>query len=240
MVLELCFLLIVNVQPVAYSIEKPAIMQNRLRADQVALLEKLNRADRRHLARQRELVVPSRWDLDELEYSPLPIDYPWAERYGKVLVVHVPSQVFGAYENGRLTRWGPVSTGKASTQTPAGLYRLNWKSEGRHSSVNPSWYMPWYFNFHARVGMALHQYSLPGHPASHACVRMLERDARWLYAWGEEWRKGEDGELIEHGTPVLILGHYPFGEKPVWRSKEWLGKRIALPARPFSELTEWT
>src|SRR5689334_12800781 len=80
---------------------------------QIALLEKLNRADREHLDRLKVLAVPDRWDLDELAYSPLPQKYEGARTLNKALVVHVPGQVFGAYEQGRLVRWGPVSSGVA-------------------------------------------------------------------------------------------------------------------------------
>jgi len=34
-------------------------------------------------------------------------------------------------------------------------------------------------------GHSFHQYELPGHPASHGCIRLLERDATWIYDWGK-------------------------------------------------------
>ena len=43
--------------------------------EQVALLEKLNRADAAHLDRLSVLVIPSSWDAGELAYSPLPATY---------------------------------------------------------------------------------------------------------------------------------------------------------------------
>src|SRR5688572_27480582 len=42
---------------------------------QLALLEKLNRADLAHLARLPELVVPAEWHDDELRYTPFPPAY---------------------------------------------------------------------------------------------------------------------------------------------------------------------
>ncbi len=39
---------------------------------QLALLEKLNRADVRHLTRLQTLIVPASWEADELAYSVLP------------------------------------------------------------------------------------------------------------------------------------------------------------------------
>jgi hypothetical protein len=199
--------------------------------DQIALLEKLNRADAQSLPRLKALVIPEQWDLAELSYSPLPRKYPSVERYPKFLVVHLPGQLFGGYEFGRLVRWGPISSGNSDNSTPAGLFHLNWKSVGRHSTIDPQWYMRWYFNFSNTEGRALHAYSLPGYPASHACIRLLARDARWLYFWGDSWELGaQPWEVLQSGTPVLILGQYAFGQLPPWQSLEWLAQGIELPA----------
>ena len=161
------------------------------------------------------LVVPDQWLDGDLWYSPLPLFSAWAGGLPKALVVHLPSQVFGAYEHGRLVRWGPVSSGREEYPTPPGLFHLNWRSPGRHSTINPEWYMPWYFNFDNEGGLALHQLSLPGRPASHSCIRLLESDARWLYGWGEGWVLDERGwNVLDPGTPVLILGHYDFRAPP--------------------------
>jgi hypothetical protein len=208
-------------------------LQKHFAPSQLQILEKLNRRDLDHLARLEHVIVPESWHTDELVYSPLPAWYAWAVPYAKALVVHQPAQVFGAYEDGRLVRWGPISSGRKTHVTPSGLFHLNWRSRGRHSTVNPNWFMPWYFNFHNRRGLAFHAYTLPGYPASHACVRLLERDAQWLYRWGEGWELDARGwEVLKPGTPVLILGHYDFDAPPPWQSLDWLVRRIALPADP--------
>ena len=189
--------------------------------DQLDLLEKLNRTDRERLPRSDHIVVPDRWDAPEVAYSPLPSHVPRLEDYEQALLVHQPLQVFGAYEGGRLVRWGPVSTGRRDTPTPPGRFNLNWRSRGRHSTVNPEWYLTWYFNFHNERGLSFHQYALPGEPASHACVRLLERDARWIYGWGEEWELDDRGwEILESGTPVWIVGECEFDAPPPWKDPE--------------------
>jgi hypothetical protein len=208
-------------------------LRRRFNHTQLARLEKLNRRDLQHLGRSRSLVVPEPWDLDELAYSPLPAEYPAVAAHPKFLLVHQPMQVFGAYESGRLVRWGPVSTGRRSRLTPVGLFHLNWRSPGRHSTVDPEWYMRWYFNFDNKRGLSLHEYELPGYAASHACVRLLARDARWLFDWGEEWQLSEDGHtVIKPGTPLLIVGTFAFGEEPPWMVPERLAQRIELPTQP--------
>ncbi len=200
---------------------------------QISLLEKLNRADRDHLVELGEIVVPDRWDLHDLAYSPLAVHYAALEDFAKAVVVHKPGQVFGAYERGRLVRWGPLNSGAASSPTPDGLFYLNWKSTGRHSTVNRNWFLRWYFNFHNRRGHSFHHYELPGRPVSHGCLRLLERDAKWLYEWGDEWTLGLRERTIEDpGTPVLILGKYDHAEPAPWRT----ARRLEAGGRlPFAE-----
>jgi len=177
--------------------------------------------------------MPTRWVPDERAYSPAPTSFASAATIPKVLVVHQPGQFFAGYEFGRLVRWGPVSTGRASSPTPSGLFHLNWRSPGRTSTVNPRWFMRWYFNFESRRGLSLHAYTLPGLPASHGCIRLLERDARWLFDWGEEWSIGGDGRrVLDPGTPLWIVGRYDFAAPPPWRSLDWLANSVELPPLP--------
>lgn len=180
-------------------------LKARFSPEELALLEKLNRADISYLHRLSVLVVPEDWG-DELSHSPLPSLYGVALTLPKLIVIDQRLQVFGAYEHGSLVLWGPVSTGRRSQPTPNGAFALNWRARSRTSTVDETWFMEWYFNFDNAAGLAMHKYALPGLPASHGCVRLLERDAMWIYEWGER------------GTPVWIVGAYAFGEPPPWRS----------------------
>jgi len=198
---------------------------------QLGVLEKLNRRDLEHLARLTEIIAPDTWPEDELAYSPLPADWPWALAMPKALIVHQPAQVFGAYEYGRLVRWGPVSTGRKETPTPAGSYNLTWKSKSRTSTDNDAWLLKWYFNFINSRGVSFHQFDLPGYAASHACVRLLQRDAQWLYGWGDQWKLSADKRSVDvPGTPVLVVGDFPHGGVPPWTSLQALSTPIELPA----------
>jgi hypothetical protein len=190
----------------------PADLRKQFTGAQIALLEKLNRRDADHLLRAEPaipgLVAPDLWIDDELAFSPMPAECDWAAPHGKALVVHQPMQVFGAYENGQLVRWGPVSTGRRETPTPAGEYRLTWRSRKRRSTDNDAWVLEWYFNFVNERGVSFHQFDLPGYPASHACVRLLQRDAMWIYGWGEQWTldPGDRRKIVTPGSPVWIAG----------------------------------
>jgi L,D-transpeptidase catalytic domain len=210
--------------------DRAGSLRERFNEPQLALLEKLNRADVGHLEQLPALVVPEPWSEDELSYSVLPMRYGSSERWSTFLVVYLPGQLFGAYESGRLVRWGPVSSGRRSHPTSAGQFALNWRSTGRASTVDPDWYLRWYFNFGNREGLAFHEYSLPGHPASHGCIRLLARDAQWLFEWGQAWSLDASGtRVLTPGTPVFIVGRYDFDAPPPWRSLTWLSHTVGLP-----------
>ncbi|MBA2302918.1 MAG: L,D-transpeptidase [Acidobacteria bacterium] len=211
-----------------------AELRGRFTPVQIDILEKLNRRDREHIIRADPsvpgLVVPAGWQTDSLAYSPLPLEWPAAADHLKYLVVHQPSQVFGAYESGKLVRWGPVSSGRKETPTPPGAFNLTWRSRKRISTDNESWVLEWYFNFVNARGISFHQFDLPGYAASHACVRLLQRDAEWLYGWGDQWKLSADQRNVESpGNPVLVLGDFGHGQPPPWTSLEWLATVVALP-----------
>ena len=210
-------------------------LATRYSADQVGLLEKLNRRDTEHLPRLDTIVVPEAW-ADELALAPILREWAWAQPFPKVIVVDQPSQIFGGYENGRLVRWGPVSTGRKETPTPAGNFNLTWRSRSRRSTDNDQWLLEWYFNFINARGVSFHQFDLPGVAASHACVRLLKRDAMWLYNWGESWTlSANQREVLTKGTPVVILGTYDFARPAPWLSLDWWRTGVRLPDDPLSQ-----
>jgi hypothetical protein len=205
-------------------------LRSRFTDAQLALLEKLNRADADRLEGLSEVVLPMTWIDGELSHSALPRRYPSSDRWPKFLVVHLPGQLFGAYESGTLVRWGPLSSGGPKNPTRPGLFSLNWRSTGRRSTVNPDWFMQWYFNFGNHEGLAFHAHTLPGYPTSHGCIRLLERDAQWLFEWGETWALDPTGSRVQSpGTPVFIVGRFDFDTSPPWRSEMWLSQPVELP-----------
>jgi hypothetical protein len=184
------------------------------------------------------LVVPLDFDMDLRAYSPFPMFYEAAIPIGKLFVIDKTLQVFGAYEDGYLVRWGVVSTGDADSKTPAGRFNFNWRAKERISSLSPpdqEWLMRWVFNFHAERGIHVHQYPLPvGGPVSHGCVRTTEADARWLYHWADSW-KVSDGKIVSQGSTVIVIGEEPERPRPFEFTEE--GPRlipVELPEDPLS------
>lgn len=199
---------------------------SRLGGPEIALLEKLNRVDRAHMSRLKQLIVPGTW-RDEIDYSPFPSSFPAANTTPTLIVVDQPSQAFAAYEYGRQVKWGPISSGRKAKQTPAGLYHLNWKARSRTSTLSGEWRLNWYFNFHNQRGLAFHEFELPGVPMSHACVRLLSRDAEWIFRWGQGWTLDAKGQLQTNGTPVIIQGSFNFDQPGPWLAAP---VTISLPA----------
>jgi L,D-transpeptidase-like protein len=86
----------------------------------------------------------------------------------------------------------PVSTGSAGYETPAGIFSIVQKKEEHRSNLYDDGEMP----FMQRItwtGIALHAGNLPGHPASHGCVRLPMAFARQLF------------DMTEMGMRVLIV-----------------------------------
>lgn len=192
-------------------------LQKTYGADGFEAILHLNRIDRAHVRDGAMLVVPDTvTSMHDLSPFPLALGgiSPASER---LLVVSRRVQAFAAYEKGALVRWGAVSTGRRETPTPEGLFATNWRSKLRRSSDNPAWLLPWYVNFMNESGVSFHQFELPGRPASHACVRLLENDAKWIYEWAESWVLADRNlRIAVHGTPVIVWGEFDFGAPGPW------------------------
>jgi lipoprotein-anchoring transpeptidase ErfK/SrfK len=192
-------------------------LEHRLGPAGFDLVLRLNRIDLGHARQGDTLVVPSVFDWTRL--APFPDTLPAGGVPPRLLVVSARIQAFGAYEAGRLVRWGPTSTGRQEKPTPPGLYHANWRQRTRASTFNDEWILHWYVNLSNFDGISLHQYELPGRPASHSCVRLVEDDAAWLYHWVDTWKlvPGDRRRVLEQGTPVVVMDAYAFGQRRPWK-----------------------
>jgi hypothetical protein len=128
-------------------------------------------------------------------------------------------QSFGLYEDGKLIRSGPVSSGKKTTPTRSDLYFTNWKGKEVVSTFDDEWILKWNFNIDNKEGISLHEYALPGYPASHSCVRFYGQDAQWIYDWADQWILAQDGQnKLANGTPVVVFGKYDFNKPSPWKN----------------------
>ena len=177
----------------------------------------LNRMDAWRLKEGTQLVIPDSVAAGFRDYSPFPKEMGILKSIPKAILISRRVQAIGLYEEGKLVQWGPASTGKKSTQTPTGLFYGNYKARKKISTIDNSWIMPFYFNFMNYEGIGTHEYTLPGYPASHGCVRLRNEDAVFIYNWANQWELTSNQQIIEqNGTPFMVLGDYNFDAPKPW------------------------
>jgi L,D-transpeptidase catalytic domain len=97
------------------------------------------------------------------------------------IVVSIPLQRAYVYRGGTLIGVTTVSTGKPGHRTPTGKFDILQKHARHFSSKYNNAPMP-YMQRLTWDGIALHAGQIPGHPASHGCVRLPLAFARQLFA----------------------------------------------------------
>jgi len=98
-----------------------------------------------------------------------------------ILAISIGSQRVTVYDNGTPIVVSAVSTGMAGHPTPMGVFSVIQKQRWHHSNIYSNAPMP-YMQRITWSGVALHAGVVPGHPASHGCIRLPERFAVRL--WG--------------------------------------------------------
>jgi peptidoglycan hydrolase-like protein with peptidoglycan-binding domain len=110
---------------------------------------------------------------------------------GKRAEILLDRQVALLIKDNRVVRTIPVSTGKPSTPTPPGDYRVYARIKRWWSTPFREW-LPWAVPFVG--GIAFHEFQdVPVFPASHGCVRQSYTVARWTY------------DFAHVGMPVKVI-----------------------------------
>jgi peptidoglycan hydrolase-like protein with peptidoglycan-binding domain len=121
---------------------------------------------------------------------PAPVTHVSAAKRAEILL---DRQVALLISGNRVVRAISVSTGKPSTPTPPGRYRVYAKIQRWWSTPFREW-LPWAVPFVG--GIAFHEYPVvPAYPASHGCVRQAFSVAHSTY------------DFAEIGMPVTVLAH---------------------------------
>jgi peptidoglycan hydrolase-like protein with peptidoglycan-binding domain len=111
---------------------------------------------------------------------------------GKRAEILLDRQVALLIDDNEVVRAIAVSSGKPSTPTPPGSYRVYAKIPRWWSTPFREW-LPWALPFVG--GIAFHEFEVvPAYPASHGCVRQAVAVARWTY------------DFAGVGMPVNVLG----------------------------------
>ena len=97
-----------------------------------------------------------------------------------ILAVSIGGQRVTVYDNGTPIASSQVSTGMPGHPTPMGIFSVIQKQRWHHSNLYSNAPMP----FMQRItwsGVAMHAGVVPGHPASHGCIRLPAGFATRLY-----------------------------------------------------------
>jgi len=205
--------------------------------DDWVLVARFNRIDRRHIYPGMTIKFPDNIN-DIRTYTPMPRFYQPAARHEKYILVDITEQWLGAYEHGKLVFSAPAATGKETTETPTGLFRITARDLNHTSSLyktandEEQYPMDNALRFHIgedNVSYWLHARDLPGRPASHGCIGLFDEemqlrvfgtpakpellDSQKLYEWaaGENEYEDDPGEAeeLEDGPTVEVRGTLP-------------------------------
>ncbi len=181
------------------------------------LVQRLNRTYNGIWAGKIIVVPKNLSELTILDIAPFPKQMDVKE---KQIIVDQDKLAWGAYdEHGKLLNWGPIASGRDKCpdsskrcNTMSGIFRMFSKENSRcKSDVYPVGRggapMPYCMYFHK--GFAMHgSNDIPGYRASHGCVRMFTRDAKWL---NEEFVEISSDENDQKGTKVIVRPAHSIG-----------------------------
>lgn len=195
---------------------------------------RFNRIDRRHSYPGSSIKVPKTLD-DVKGFTPLPKEYPGAEKEEKFILIDLSEQFLGAYEYGKLVFSAPAATGEKENETPQGEFKVTAASRYHKSSkyfiekTETPYPMNYALRFYInREGVSywIHGRDIPGYPASHGCIGLYDEpmqkkhygfpreailvDAKKLFEWvlgtPQDPRRFQ---ILRDGPRVQIIGKAP-------------------------------
>jgi hypothetical protein len=140
------------------------------------------------------------------------------------IIISIADQRVSLFDNGSLIARSSVSTGTQGHPTPLGVFSVISKQRWHRSNIYSAAPMP-YMQRITWSGIALHAGVVPGHPASHGCIRLKHDFAIRL------WHLTKRGTrvIIAHDDvqPVEITNPHLFKPKAVSGSPEFQAATVA-------------
>jgi hypothetical protein len=167
------------------------------------------------------LVAPKHRHGSASERAPVPAPVP-APKGPLQIVISIDDQRISVYSGDVLVARSAVSTGVPGHPTPTGVFSVIQKQKWHRSNLYSDAPMP-YMQRITWSGVALHAGILPGHPASHGCIRVSEDFAVRM------WQLTKLGNRViiarSDVAPVEISHPQLFGQKP----KADISASLAVP-----------
>jgi L,D-transpeptidase catalytic domain len=140
------------------------------------------------------------------------------------IIISIADQRVSLFDNGALIARSSVSTGTQGHPTPLGVFSVISKQRWHRSNIYSAAPMP-YMQRITWSGIALHAGVVPGHPASHGCIRLKNDFAIQL------WHLTKRGTRViiahEDVQPVEITNPHLFKPKAVSGSPEFQTATVA-------------
>ena len=140
------------------------------------------------------------------------------------IIISIADQRVSVFDNGVLIARSSVSTGTRGHPTPLGVFSVISKQRWHRSNIYSAAPMP-YMQRITWSGIALHAGVVPGHPASHGCIRLKNDFAIRL------WHLTKRGTrvIVAHDDvqPVEITNPHLFKPKAVSGSPEFQAATVA-------------
>lgn len=135
-----------------------------------------------------------------------------------LIIVSIANQRVSLFSDGKRVGEASVSTGVAGHPTPMGVFAVISKSRYHQSNIYSGASMP-YMHRITWSGIALHEGPLPGHAASHGCIRLPSGFAASLF------------KISKLGARVIIT------RDPV-SPVEFESARLFIPKKPDEKLAD--
>ena len=137
------------------------------------------------------------------------------------IIISIADQQVSVYDDGTLIARSSVSTGVKGHPTPLGVFSVIGKERWHRSNIYSAAPMP-YMQRITWSGIALHAGVVPGHPASHGCIRLTNDFAIRLW------------HLTKRGTRVIIA-HSDVRPVEIANSHLFVAKAKAAPGSPEAQ-----
>ncbi|MET4256342.1 hypothetical protein ABIC09_001273 [Bradyrhizobium sp. S3.12.5] len=153
------------------------------------------------------------------------------------IIISIADQRVSLFDNGALIARSSVSTGREGHPTPLGVFSVISKQRWHRSNIYSAAPMP-YMQRITWSGIALHAGVVPGHPASHGCIRLENNFAVRL------WHLTKRGTrvIIAHGDvqPVGITNPHLFQPKAAFSPSEFQSATVATKSIGAAAATQGT